>query len=165
MVEPSNVVVRRATPDDLPFIQLMLYEAANRPGDTWPTFEESMNEARNSKFWADWPRRGDMGWIAERQSSPIGAAWIRYFSGPDLSPIYDPEVPVLAIGIDKDHRGQGIGGLLMDPLLADAREAGITKIALTTGLFNEPALRLYRRCGFVEVLRREDSVMMKVTLL
>ena len=50
MVEPSNVVVRRATPDDLPFIQLMLYEAANRPGDTWPTFEESMNEARNSKF-------------------------------------------------------------------------------------------------------------------
>ena len=71
---------------------------------------------------------------------------------------------MLAIGIDQDHRGQGIGGLLMDALLVDAHEAGINEIALTTGLFNEPALRLYRRWGFVEVLRREDAVKMKVTL-
>lgn len=163
-VEPISVVVRKATSDDLPFIQLMLYEAANRPGDTWPTIEESINESRNRRFWVDWPRKGDMGWIAESQASPIGAAWIRYFSGPDLSPVDEPEVPVLAIGVVADHRGRGVGGLLMDALLAGAREDGIREISLTTGLFNEPALRLYRRCGFTETLRREDAVRMKVTL-
>jgi len=164
MVEPINVVVRRATPDDVPFIQLMLYEAANRPGDTWPTFVESMNDPRNRRFWVDWPRKGDMGWIAESQASPIGAVWIRCFSGADLSLVDEPEVPVLAIGVVADHRGRGVGGLLMDALVQAAREDGIREIALTTGLFNEPALRLYRRCGFTETLRREDAVRMKATL-
>jgi len=105
-----------------------------------------------------------MGWIAETQASPIGAAWIRYFSGADLSPVDDPEVPVLAIGVIADRRGRGVGGALMDALLTGAREDGIREIALTTGLFNEPALSLYRRCGFIETLRREDVVKMKVTL-
>ena len=163
-MDPASAEVRTARVDDLSFIRLMLDEAANRPGDTWPPIEEFVNEARTRRFWDGFPSRGDLGRIAEIQSLPVGAAWIRHFSGPDLSPIDDPAVPVLAIGIDRGHRGRGVGSLLMDALLADAREAGITEIALTTGLFNEPALRLYRRCGFVEVLRRDDSVKMTVTL-
>jgi GNAT superfamily N-acetyltransferase len=53
------------------------------------------------------------------------------------------------------HNQSGLGALI-----AEARRAGVKPIALTTGLFNEPALRLYRRCGFEEVLRREDAVRM-----
>ena len=107
---------------------------------------------------------GETSGNAEIQSLPVGAAWMRYFSGPDLSAIDDPAVPVLAIGIDQGHRGRGVGRLLMAALFADARDTGIREVALTTGLFNEPALRLYRRCGFVEVLRHDDAVKMTVTL-
>ena len=39
--------IRAALTDDLPFIQRMLYEAANRPGEDWPALEASIQEPRN----------------------------------------------------------------------------------------------------------------------
>ncbi|MGH9261662.1 MAG: hypothetical protein ACRD08_17500 [Acidimicrobiales bacterium] len=35
---------------------------------------------------------------------------------------------------------------------------------LTTGLFNEATVRLYRSHGFAEALRRGDGVQMRLTL-
>jgi GNAT superfamily N-acetyltransferase len=99
----------------------MLYEAANRPGTQWPEFEASMEEARNRRFWSGWMREGDLGVVAEDDGIQIGAAWIRSLAGDELSPIDDPEVPVLAIGVERDYRGSGVGGLLMDALIAEAR--------------------------------------------
>ena len=42
-----GLYVRAALADDLPFIQRMLYEAANRPGEDWPALEASIQEPRN----------------------------------------------------------------------------------------------------------------------
>jgi ribosomal protein S18 acetylase RimI-like enzyme len=142
----------------------MLYEAANRPGTEWPEFEASMDEARNRRFWSGWMRAGDVGIVAEDDQIRIGAAWIRSLAGEELSPIDDPEVPVLAIGVERDYRGRGVGGLLMDALIAEARVKGVRAISLTTGLFNDAAVRLYRRRGFEEVLRRGDGVQMHLVL-
>jgi ribosomal protein S18 acetylase RimI-like enzyme len=145
-------------------LQVMLYEAANRPGHDWPDFETSINEDRNKRFWVDWPRQGDIGVIAERNGTPLAAAWIRRFRGHELSPLDEPGVPVLAIGVVREHRGRGVGGLLMDALINEAHRSGVAKIALSTGLFNEAALRLYRRHGFKEVARRDDGVRMLAVL-
>jgi len=142
----------------------MLYEAANRPGTEWPEFEASMDEARNRRFWSGWMRAGDVGIVAEDDQIRIGAAWIHSLAGEELSPIDDPEVPVLAIGVERDYRGRGVGGLLMDALIAEARVKGVRAISLTTGLFNDAAVRLYRRRGFEEVLRRGDGVQMHLVL-
>lgn len=142
----------------------MLYEAANRPGTAWPAFEVSMEEARNSRFWSGWMREGDVGVVAEDGTVPVGAAWIRRFAGEELSPIDDPHVPVLAIGVERDYRGRGVGGLLMDALIEQARTSGVKSISLTTGLFNEAALRLYRGRGFAEVFRRGEGVRMRLVL-
>jgi ribosomal protein S18 acetylase RimI-like enzyme len=142
----------------------MLYEAANRPGTEWPDFEVSMEEPRNRRFWSGWMRAGDLGIVAEDDQVQVGAAWIRSLAGDELSPIDDPDVPVLAIGVELHHRGRGVGGLLMDALIAEARAKGVRSISLTTGLFNEAAVRLYRRCGFEEVLRRGDGVQMYLLL-
>jgi hypothetical protein len=114
--ESTDVIVRLATVGDLPFIQRMLYEAANRPGDEWPSFEASMSDDRNRRFWMSWQREGDIGIVAEYGSTPVGAAWIRSFSGSDLPPIDDPDIQVLAIGIEETFRSQGIGGLMMNAL-------------------------------------------------
>lgn len=69
-------------------------------------------------------RRGDVGVVAEDGIVPVGAAWIRRFAGEELSPIDDEDVPVLAIGVERDHRGRGVGGLLMDALIQRARASG-----------------------------------------
>lgn len=52
---------------------------------------------------------------------------------------------------DPARRGQGIGALLLDHLLADARERGVHRVSLETGSmdFFAPARRLYGRAGFV----------------
>lgn len=163
-MEPAGVVIRSAVPEDLAFLRRMLYEAANRPGTEWPAFEDSMEEPRNRRFWSGWMRAGDIGAVAEAGTTPVGAAWARRFADDELSPIDHPDVPVLAIGVEAGYRGRGIGGLLLDALIEQARGDGVRALSLTTGLFNEAALRLYRRRGFTEVSRRGEGVHMRLVL-
>jgi ribosomal protein S18 acetylase RimI-like enzyme len=163
-VRSQGVVVRAARADDLPFLRRMLYEAANRPGTEWPEFEASMGEARNRRYWSGWMRSGDIGVVAEDGAVPVGMAWIRFFGDDERSPIEEPDVPVLAIGVERGHRGRGVGGFLMDALIAAARANDVRAIDLTTGLFNDAAVRLYRRRGFEEVLRRGEGIQMRLAL-
>jgi len=60
-----------------------------------------MREPRNIRFWKGFPRAGDIGVVSQDDDTPIGAAWIRLFSGVELGPVADPGVPVLAIGVEK----------------------------------------------------------------
>lgn len=160
----GDITVRQATSDDVEFVQEMLYQAANRPGYEWPSLEESLREPRNVRFWRDFGRAGDLGVIAERDGQPIGAAWIRFFHDDELSPIDDPGVAVLAIGVVESERGRSVGSMLMSQLVELARRAGVRAISLTTGLFNEAALRLYEAHGFTKVFRHGDGVQMRLDL-
>jgi GNAT superfamily N-acetyltransferase len=45
------------------------------------------------------------------------------------------------------HRGLGVGGLLMDAVLAEARALGLTEIQWNTPAWNEGAIRFYDRLG------------------
>lgn len=56
-------------------------------------------------------------------------------------------------------RGQRIGGRLIQKILDDARQIGYRKMLLDTLPFLESAIRLYRRHGFREVERYNDSPM------
>jgi ribosomal-protein-alanine N-acetyltransferase len=66
-------------------------------------------------------------------------------------------------------RRQGIGRMLVDTILAWARELGASEIRLEVRESNAPALRLYEACGFVVAGRRpgyyadpaEDAVLMR----
>ena len=156
--------MRDARSADLPFIKLMLYEAANRPGEAWPSFEESMEELRNRRFWFNFARDGDIGVVAETAHEPIGAAWIRRFGGEEKGPLDDPDVPVLAIGVVEQWRGRGVGTLLMRSLLDRARRSGVAAIDLTTGAFNEAGVRLYYASGFVDTGRFGDAIRMRARL-
>jgi ribosomal protein S18 acetylase RimI-like enzyme len=54
---------------------------------------------------------------------------------------------VLAIAVDRERRGEGIGSRLMDAMVGRARDAGCVRLALDVAAKNEGALRMYERRG------------------
>jgi ribosomal protein S18 acetylase RimI-like enzyme len=51
--------------------------------------------------------------------------------------------------VARTHRGLGIGRALLDQSVSWARAAGVRKLELHVFPWNEPAIRLYDRYGFV----------------
>ena len=81
---------------------------------------------------------------------------------------YDDEAHVATIGVTGARQGEGIGGRLLDALLAEADRRSPV-VLLEVRADNEHAQELYRRRGFAEIGRRRgyyqpsgtDAVVMK----
>jgi RimJ/RimL family protein N-acetyltransferase len=56
---------------------------------------------------------------------------------------------VLAVSVDREWRGRGIGAALIEAILAWAREIGIGRVEIQAWSSNPRALALYERLGFV----------------
>ncbi len=54
----------------------------------------------------------------------------------------------ISIYVEEGRRGQGIGGRLMERLMAAGREAGLHTILARIAGDNEPSVRLHERAGF-----------------
>jgi ribosomal protein S18 acetylase RimI-like enzyme len=144
---------RSGNPEDINFLQAMLYEAAFwNPTMPRPDIDEALADPHLALYIEGWGRTGDLAVIAlDADAQPAGAAWLRRFS-PD-APGYgfiDAETPELSIGIRAEYRSQGAGTALMAALLDAARAHRITAVSLSVDPVN-PALRLYERFGFVRV--------------
>ena len=61
------------------------------------------------------------------------------------------QADVLTLAVAEDRWGQGIGGALLDGLLAEADRRGCTEIFLEVRVDNDRAQRLYRRRGFTDI--------------
>jgi ribosomal protein S18 acetylase RimI-like enzyme len=157
-----NLQLRISRHTDLPFLRAMLYEAvfwlesADRP-----PFEIGLAYPEVSKALADWGKReGDTAVIAEINTIPVGAAWIRYWT--DDNPIRGylrEDTPVLVIAVDADYRHQGIGKQLMAWMIAYASTHCIQQISLMVSKDNY-AQNLYRQQGFLAYADRGDSLLM-----
>ena len=64
------------------------------------------------------------------------------------------EAHVLNLCVDPAHRARGYGEMLLDKVLAKARDAEVAEIFLEVRPSNETALKLYRKKGFFQVARR-----------
>ncbi len=65
------------------------------------------------------------------------------------------EAEILTVGVVPDARRQGVGALLVECLVATARERGAVAVYLEVRVDNDAALNLYGREGFTRVgLRR-----------
>jgi len=79
---------------------------------------------------------------------PVGAASLRLLPKHDRGyGFVDAETPELSIGVVPTHRGRGIGSLLLEALVGSAREQRHEALSLSVEPEN-PARRLYERCGF-----------------
>jgi ribosomal protein S18 acetylase RimI-like enzyme len=65
----------------------------------------------------------------------------------------DQSYYVCGMAIDEAHRGQGIGGRLLDEAERDARRLGFSRLSLLVFEQNARARRLYERYGYAETMR------------
>ena len=134
--------IRAATQDDLGLLWDFLAIAA---------YEPDVDAAKAVPFvaahLAGWRRAEDFGFIAEWEGAAIGAAWARQFSLNEEPAFYvDERAPEITIGVRPHGRGQGVGRMLLDALMAEAVRRGVG-LCLNVRHDN-PARRLYERVGF-----------------
>jgi GNAT superfamily N-acetyltransferase len=110
----------------------MLVEAVNWSPERNLSRDRIFSAPELAHYVAGWPRRDDLGVIAEVTGYPVGAAWLRFF------PVSDPgygfvaaDVPELSIGVAAPWRGQGVGRSLLRAVAERARSAGIGQISLS----------------------------------
>jgi ribosomal protein S18 acetylase RimI-like enzyme len=142
--------IRLATPDDLPFLREMLYEAVCwRPNQQHPPIEELLSRPELAKLLEGSGRDGDTAVIAELEDgSPAGAAWYRFWTPENHTyGFVDANTPELGIAVRKDVRQQGIGTALLKALLEHARRSKIPRISLSVEAENYSRL-MYEKFGF-----------------
>ena len=143
-----DLSIRPLTPADEPFLWEALYHAVYVPPGGSPPEREIVRRpelARYVERWGHGP--GDVGVLALVERRPVGAAWLRCWSGPERGyGFVDSATPELSIAVLPDYRGQGIGTRLLDALLAVADER-FAAVSLSVSESN-PARRLYERLGF-----------------
>jgi ribosomal protein S18 acetylase RimI-like enzyme len=62
-----------------------------------------------------------------------------------------PDAELLSIAVAPEGQGKGIARRLIETGLEECRKRGIDKVKVLVADFNEPANKLYQRCGFVRV--------------
>ncbi len=157
-----TIQLQPSQPIDLPFMKEILYKAVFwRDVQNRPSLKEALSLPDVAKALADWGGRdGDTALIATQNGTPVGAVWYRYWTAEDEMRGYmDDKVPVLVVGIHADQRGKGIGTLLIEGLVEQARKDGVLRVSLMVSKDNY-ALKLYEQQGFEYHSETEDSITM-----
>jgi [ribosomal protein S18]-alanine N-acetyltransferase len=102
--------------------------------------------------------------IAENHGAILGMVAVRMVAA---------EAEILNVAVSPEFRRQGIGQLLIDYALAEARSAGAKKVFLEVRESNVAARALYARLGFSEAGRRrgyyrnpvEDALLLSLSLV
>lgn len=166
----SDYEIRVANKGDEPFLWQMLYFASHMYEQEGALPESVKTDPDLYYYVEGWTERlGDLGVIAiSSDGLPAGAAWVRVMPPKNLLSGYsEPGIPELAIATTPQHRGQGVGTLMLRHLL-DAAYPKHSAIVLSVRA-NNPALRLYQSFGFATVARlinrvRTESVVMRIEL-
>lgn len=145
------VHVRPSAGADARFLEQMLAFAADwQPGVQVRPVDELLREPSLAHYVSGWPRVGDFGVVAVAER-PVGGAWWRYFTRDDPGfGFVDEQTPEVSIGVVPAERGHGIGTLLLDALIEEARHRSVRVLCLSVEVEN-PAARLYERLGFVPI--------------
>lgn len=104
-----------------------------------------------ARYVEDFGRAGDCAVVAHNDEQIVGIAWARLWT-PDAHGFgwIDEATPEMAIAVEAEFCGQGIGARLIEELKMELRETGATQIALNVRA-DSPAVRLYEKLGFAKV--------------
>ena len=144
---PRGVQIRAATADDAEGI----CDLANLPGFRAGTLRLPYQAIAETRAWLEKPEPGSPNLVAVLGETIVGNANLRRFQG------RRQHVGTIGMGLHDDHGGQGIGTALLGELIDMADNwLNIRRLELTVYTDNEPALRLYRKSGFIEEGRLKD---------
>ena len=156
-------IIRTATSDDLDLVKRTLYLALSwDPDDPIPPFDQVVDHPEIAIYHKGWRREGDSGFVTEVDGEFAGMAYYRLFTAGQHGQGYlDAETPELAIAVEPEMRGQGLGGRLLEALANEARRNGMPRISLSVSIGN-PARRLYERNGYVAASADDPDLMVLV---
>jgi ribosomal protein S18 acetylase RimI-like enzyme len=138
---PQPVTVRALAPDDWRTVRDLrvaaLHDAALELG-AGPDATRSGTEV----YWRGWPARGMplAGFLADR---PVGLVGVVAATADSRT------AQLVALWVAPEARGAGVGDALVDAVADVARDWGCRTLHLEVLTTNQPAIRLYRRHGFV----------------
>ena len=141
----AEVSIRSATPADIPFLRRMQWEALLASSQFIAALGLEALRATEERYWAAWPPPDEAALVAEdAQGQALGAVILKVHER-------DGERVVgyrLAIGVEAQVRGQGIGRQLLEQAKAYSRDAGVDYLLLLVDPTNAPALHAYHATGF-----------------
>ena len=138
--------IRAATAADVPFLRRMQWEAILAS----PRFVAALGlealRAQEERGWATWPGADDVAFVAEdAQGWRLGAIMLRVHERVDNRVVGYR----LAMAVEADARGRGVGRRLLARAQQYTRERGAAYLLLLVDPANERAARTYRAAGFV----------------
>ncbi len=155
---------RKADASDGEIIKELLYHAIFIPKAEKPAPKEIIEKPELSKYYENWKRVGDIGYIASLDGKEIGAIWLRLFECKNKGyGFIDEKVPEMSMAVIPAYRNLGIGSQLFDTLLADDELLRYKAISLSVHRKNR-AVRLYQRYGFKVFDENGESYIMKKVL-
>ena len=145
----SDMMIRRATPADLPDLMRIVRKAVPlmrasgnlQWDDTYPNEEVFRHDIERSLLW-----------VAEMDRFVVGVVAITSDSEPDyILADWDHDEPALVIhrlAVDPDFQGQGVARTLMNKAEELAREQGIPVVRVDTNIENRATQKLFPSLGY-----------------
>lgn len=117
-------------------------------GDAPSAFGSRLADERD-RVEAEWRTRLEQRtqFVAREEGLPVATVGCRAAG--------DGAVELVSLWVAPPSRGTGVADLLVDAVVADARDKGCATIVLWVSEGNEPAERLYARHGFMRSGRRQ----------
>ncbi len=156
------MTVRQATDEDVPFVRAMIWEAILASPAQLAHYDLETMQQLEEQYWTNWAasESPDPSFVAvDASGRKLGAITVK----PN-----DADAPVqgwrIGIGVDASARGQGVGKLLMERAIAFAAEQKATYVILYVDPTNAPAIKLYKRVGFVETGEKDGLIEMRILI-
>ncbi len=138
-----NITVRKIELEDAPSFWSALSSVAQKR--TYILTIEPPPFERSEAFVRDNVEKNYAQYVALHGEKLIGWADIIPLSHPTMN-----HVGALGIGVLADYRGQGIGSQLLEKTVKHAWASGLKRLELEVFADNEPAIRLYKKHGYVQ---------------
>jgi ribosomal protein S18 acetylase RimI-like enzyme len=155
------MIYRLIEPTEHGMLGDFLYGAVFVPDAAEPPPRDVICEPSLRNYVKGFGRAGDVCFVCEDCGRIVGAAWSRVLDEPDnlgYGNIGDG-IPELAISVLPEYRNRGIGTELLDHLHHALGAEGYRKISLSVQKEN-PALRLYERCGYQTIREQDEDFIM-----
>ncbi|HEU5152399.1 MAG TPA: GNAT family N-acetyltransferase [Iamia sp.] len=149
----APAVVRPAVEADLPAITRLFNVLIPTTATAWR--DHLADDEEMAAWWDDQAAAGHPVLVAEADGRVVGYATWTGFRGGDRFPGYRTTVEH-TIHVEADRHGAGVGRLLLDALLAEARHRGVHVVVGAIDSENTGSLAFHRALGFTEVGRMPE---------
>lgn len=156
-----DVTIRKIQKQEYPLLDHFLYEAIFIPEGVEPPPKTIITSPELQVYVERFGKaKDDYGLVAEVDGKIVGAVWVRMMN--DYGHI-DNKTPSLAISLNKEYRGFGIGTAMMKEILALLKSHGYRRVSLSVQKANYAA-KMYLKIGFEIVRENEEEYIMIYTL-